>query len=134
MTGRPGLAQLPRDRLVAAARALRGRPRRRPGDRRRDRPLPLLDDQLVERILAGAVQPAGVEQLERRAPPEDRPRQRVAGRPGDGRDDARREPVMRLKRVDFPTFGRPTRTTDGCFTGIRQQVSLSLDSVSAQYL
>jgi hypothetical protein len=26
---------------------------------------------------------------------------------------ARLEPVIRLKSVDFPTFGRPTSTTDG---------------------
>jgi hypothetical protein len=26
---------------------------------------------------------------------------------------ARREPVMRLKRVDLPTLGRPTSTTVG---------------------
>ena len=42
----------------------------------RDRPLPLPDDQLVQRILAGAVQAAGVEQLERRLRHDDRPRER----------------------------------------------------------
>ena len=26
---------------------------------------------------------------------------------------ARREPIIRLKRVDFPTLGRPTSTTKG---------------------
>jgi hypothetical protein len=31
---------------------------------------------------------------------------------------ARRLPVIRLKSVDLPTFGRPTRTTDGDLWGI----------------
>ena len=33
--------------------------------------------------------------------------------PAIGATIARREPMMRLKRVDFPTLGRPTSTTDG---------------------
>jgi len=27
--------------------------------------------------------------------------------------------VIRLKSVDFPTFGRPTKTTDGVLRGIQ---------------
>jgi hypothetical protein len=33
--------------------------------------------------------------------------------PATGATIARRVPVMRLNKVDLPTFGRPTRTTDG---------------------
>jgi len=31
---------------------------------------------------------------------------------------ARRLPVIRLKSVDFPTFGRPTSTTEGVLRDI----------------
>src|ERR1700674_5763219 len=31
----------------------------------------------------------------------------------------RRAPVSRLKSVDLPTFGRPTKTSDGSLFGIR---------------
>src|SRR5690348_9279878 len=41
--------------------------------------------------------------------------------PAIGVTIARRVPVMRLNSVDLPTFGRPTRTTEGSFlaTGTR---------------
>src|SRR5439155_6728044 len=54
--------------------------------------------------------------------------------PAIGATIARREPMMRLKRVDLPTFGRPTRTTDGSLRDIMHRstrsLSLGLDSVS----
>src|SRR5271170_5429169 len=34
--------------------------------------------------------------------------------PGSSPTIERREPVRRLKRVDFPTFGRPTIANTGC--------------------
>jgi hypothetical protein len=33
--------------------------------------------------------------------------------PAAGATIARREPVIRLNKVDFPTLGRPTRITEG---------------------
>ena len=45
------------------------------------------DDELVERILARAEQPAGIDERERRALPLGRLRVHVARRPGDRRDD-----------------------------------------------
>ena len=36
---------------------------------------------------------------------------------------ARREPVIRLNKVDFPTFGRPTSTTEGLLADIRTHVT-----------
>ena len=47
-----------------------------------NRALALADDQIVERILAGAEQSAGIESS-KRCPPDDRPRERVARRAGD---------------------------------------------------
>src|SRR5579872_1241919 len=38
--------------------------------------------------------------------------------PGSSVTIERRVPVSRLKIVDFPTFGRPTITTDGSFSVI----------------
>jgi Bacterial nucleoid DNA-binding protein len=56
--------------------------------------------------------------------------------PAIGFTIARRLPVIRLKSVDFPTFGRPTSTTDGVLRDIHSftfiQLSLSLDSVSVR--
>src|SRR5262245_18395766 len=51
--------------------------------------------------------------------------------PGMGETIAGRLPVIRLNRVDFPTFGRPTSTTEGNLRGmVVSQLSLWLDSVS----
>jgi hypothetical protein len=41
--------------------------------------------------------------------------------PGSSPTMARRWPVMRLKRVDLPTFGRPTMTTVGMGFGMAHQ-------------
>ena len=45
--------------------------------------------------------------------------------PAIGATIARREPIILLKRVDFPTLGRPMRTTDRSFRGI-ECVSLAI--------
>jgi hypothetical protein len=74
--------------------------------------LPLGDDQLVQRILAGAEHPPRIDEVERHPLPLGR-LDDVPGRPGDGGDDGPAGVVMRLKRVDFPTLGRPTSTTVG---------------------
>ena len=54
--------------------------------------------------------------------------------PAIGATIARRDPAIRLKRVDFPTLGRPTSTTDGDFLAIIEghtsSLSHRLDSVS----
>src|SRR4051812_18050376 len=55
--------------------------------------------------------------------------------PGTGVTMARRVSVIRLKRVDFPTLGRPTSTTVGSppgrFSGMsKDAVRARLDSVS----
>src|SRR5262245_7607281 len=42
--------------------------------------------------------------------------------PAIGATIARREPMMRLKRVDFPTLGRPTSTTEGNLGGILSEI------------
>src|SRR5688572_3345643 len=51
---------------------------------------------------------------------------------------ARRVPPIRLKSVDFPTFGRPTRTTAGsCLEAmyeVESPLSRYLDSVSGCFL
>ncbi len=49
--------------------------------------LPLPDDELVKWILAGAVQPAGIEHIEGGLAPRDRPREGIPRRAGCGRDD-----------------------------------------------
>ena len=54
----------------------------------RDSPLPLHDDELVERIFAGAEEPSGIHQLKRDTAPFAGPRQRVARGAGDGGDDS----------------------------------------------
>jgi len=46
---------------------------------------PVADDELMQRILAGAEKSAGVEQLEGQSLPGRRPGQRIARRPGNGR-------------------------------------------------
>src|SRR5215217_5752374 len=55
--------------------------------------------------------------------------------PAIGVTMARREPVMRLKRVDLPTFGRPTSTTVGAEEArlggiVLSVVTPNIDSVS----
>ena len=88
-----------------------------------DRALPLDDDQLVQRILAGAVQTACVEQLKGRLPPRDRLRSsasRVV--PGSGATIARRVPVMRLNSVDFPDVGT-TDQHDGRRSSLRPVIT-----------
>ena len=119
-TGTAGLAQLARDRLVARDQPFAAVDQQHQQIGAGDRALPLLDDQLVQRILARAVQPAGIEQLERRC------RATTTGRasasrvvPAIGATIARRVPVIRLKSVDFPTFGRPTSTTEGGLRAIQ---------------
>ena len=72
-----------------------------------------LEDQFMQRVEGGAEHAAGVGQLEAGVLPHHRVGKHVAGGAGDGLTIARRVPVRRLKRVDLPTFGRPTSTTDG---------------------
>ena len=84
----------------------------------RNRATPAFEHERVQRILAGAEHPAGIDQLEMRALPLRRLRDDIARRPGIAVTIARRVPVRRLKSVDFPTFGRPTRTTDGRFLAV----------------
>src|SRR5439155_18034994 len=82
-----GLAQLAGDRLVARHEAVA------PVDHQDEeivtdnRALAMLDDELVQRILARAVQAAGLEQLERPALPDRRTSQRVSGRARNGGDN-----------------------------------------------
>ncbi len=74
----------------------------------------VLDDELVERILARAEHPARIDERERRFPAT-QPGWEFVSRvvPAIAVTIARREPVMRLKSVDLPTLGRPTSTTVG---------------------
>ena len=101
-----------------------------------ERPPALLTHELVQRILARAEHAAGVDQGETRCPaipPAAGSTSRVV--PAMAVTIARRESVMRLKSVDFPTFGRPTSTTVGSWRGrfrwhVNVSLSTDLDSVS----
>ena len=76
-----------------------------------------------KRIRAGAVKSTRVGELEATSlatMPETPSESRVV--PAIGATIARREPMMRLNRVDFPTLGRPTSTTDGNFGGILSDI------------
>ena len=92
----------------------------------------------MQRILARAEHPAGVHQLEVASLPLGGMGNHVARRPGTAVTMARRVPVRRLKRVDFPTLGRPTSTTEA--VGERFEVVTfapqrsSFDSVSGSFL
>ena len=79
---------------------------------RRERLQPVLDDERVQGIGGGAEQPAGVHQREvRDSARTPAPSAGRASCPATGATIDRRVPVMRLNRVDLPTFGRPTSTT-----------------------
>jgi hypothetical protein len=59
-------------------------------------------------------EPAGIDAREVASCPQSGRAARVSRVvPATGATMERRVPVMRLKRVDFPTLGRPTRTTAG---------------------
>ena len=81
-----------------------------------ERPESVLDHELVQRVGRRAEQAAGIDQGEasvRATRPARERTSRVV--PAMGATIDRRVPVMRLKRVDLPTFGRPTSTTsDPC--------------------
>src|SRR5690242_13716537 len=47
--------------------------------------------------------------------------------PGSSPTMARRWPVIRLNRVDFPTFGLPTMTTVGVMSGMSSYYPIFLD-------
>ena len=68
-TGRPVCAELARDRLVARHQPFPSIDEKHQQIRAFDRALSLPDDQVVQRILAGAGQPAGIEQVEGRPRP-----------------------------------------------------------------
>ena len=92
----------------------RGRRRRRPAGRpTRRRGCPWLDHELMQRVLARAEHAAGVDEREADTLPLGFGGDDVARGAGNGATIARRVPVIRLKSVDLPTLGRPTRTTDG---------------------
>ena len=93
-----GLAQLARDPLVAGEQALASIDQQHQQVRAGNRSPALLDDQLMQRIFALAT--TGRASASRVVP-------------ATGATMARRLPVMRLKSVDLPTFGRPARTTAG---------------------
>jgi hypothetical protein len=83
----PGLPQLTGDALVAGDQPLAPIDQKDKEIGAGDRAMALLDDEVVQRILAGAVQPAGVEEVERCAAPGDGPRERVARCARDRRHD-----------------------------------------------
>ena len=118
-----GLVDRHQDRRLRRLAAPRRSPRRpRPAlraHRRRTQsprsrwPAGRADDQLVQRIVAGAEHPAGIDQRERRPLPLGRLRNESRVVPATGVTMARRVSVIRLNRVDLPTLGRPTSTTVG---------------------
>ena len=67
-----------------------------------DGALALLDDELVQRILALAVEAAGIKQLERRAAPDDRTSERIARRTGNRRNDRAATARHPVEKRGFP--------------------------------
>src|SRR5438477_169144 len=102
--------------------------------RARTRPRRLPDDELVRGIIAGAEQATGVEQLEALAAPDDGPRERIARRAGDWRDDRAPAAGHRVEQRGFSDVRAADEDDRGRFTGhsqvVRTSLSLSLDSVS----
>ena len=82
-----GLAQLAGDAFVAGHEPFASVDQEHEQVGADHRAFALLDDELVERVLAGAEEPAGVEERELGACPGDGPPQRIARRSGDRRHD-----------------------------------------------
>ena len=102
---------------------------------RLDRPLPLHDDQLVQRILAGAEHPPGIHQPERRLEPLGRFVDHIARRAGDRGDDrppGTRDPVEQGRFADvWPADQHDRRQPEGSFhSHVERPLSTLLDSVS----
>ncbi len=112
-----GLAQLARDRLVARDESFAAVDDEHQQIGADDRALALTDDELVQRILAGAVQAAGVEQLKRHAPPDGRTRQRIAGRAGHRRDDRAARTGDAVEERRFPDVRASDQHDRGSFSG-----------------
>ena len=136
ITGAFTRAERAGDLFVARTPALRVHRRRRQRDPPSAMRSPaLLDDEFVQRIVARAEHPAGVD--ERNGAPCHSAGCAMVSRvvPAIGVTMARRVSVMRLNSVDLPTLGRPTSTTVGSRRSVSRDMSESavsgkLDSVS----
>src|SRR5262249_40449721 len=133
--GTPALAQLARDALVSRHQSFPAVDDQHQQVRAGDSALPLLDDEIAQRILARAVQAAGVEQIERGAAPLDVTRERVARGAGDRRDDGAAAAGDSVEKGRFAHIGAADERNSRGFTGhfrgvIKTSLSLSLDSVS----
>ncbi len=127
-----GLPQFARDRLVARDQTFAPIHHQDKEIGPDNGALPLADDELVQRVLARAVQAAGIRKLEHRTSPDGWPRERIARGSCKWSDDGAPRAGDPVEKRRLPDIW-PSNQHDGwCSTGhFRTSVSLCLDSVSA---
>ena len=114
--GQAGFPQLPRDGLVPGREPFAAIHEEYEKVGALHRQLALLHDELVQGILAGAEQAAGVIELKPIAQPFNRPGQRIASRPGKRRDDGPARTGHAIKKGGLPHIGAPDQNNDGAFS------------------